>query len=137
MTIACRIGAMDTLATATPRVPERIVVVDDHTELADTLAEILRLDGFDVRTAADGESALAVIADHGPICVLTDVDMPKLNGFELAKRLRERYGDDMVLIAITGWGTSNDRVSAAFDVFNHCLRKPVDLELVRKILRAG
>ena len=116
--------------------PEPIVVVDDHAELANTLAEILALDGFDVRTAADGESALAVIAEHKPICVLTDVDMPKLNGFELAKRLREIYNDDMVLIAITGWGDKDDCVSAAFDVFNHCLRKPVDLELVRKILRA-
>ncbi len=114
---------------------DRIVVVDDNTELAETLADLLALDGFDVRIACDGESALDVIAEHGPICVLTDVDMPKLNGFELAKRLRERYGDDMVLIAITGWGASNDRISPPFDVFNHCLRKPVELHTVRQILR--
>jgi DNA-binding response OmpR family regulator len=114
---------------------DRIVVVDDHAELADTLAEVLALDGFDVRTAADGERALAVIAEHTPLCVITDVDMPKLNGFELAERLRERYGAELVLIAITGWGESDDRVSAVFDVFNHCLRKPVDLQVLRKILR--
>jgi DNA-binding response OmpR family regulator len=116
-------------------VADRIVVVDDHAELADTLAEILALDGFDVRTAADGERALAVIAEHTPLCVITDVDMPKLNGFELAGRLRQRYGADLVLIAITGWGEDDDRVSAVFDVFNHCLRKPVDLQTLRKILR--
>ena len=116
---------------------DRIVVVDDHLELAETLAEILSLDGFDVRTAADGQSALAVIAEHTPICVLTDVDMPKLNGFELAKRLRERYGQDMVLIAITGWGDSNDRFLPSFGVFDHCLRKPIKLDAVRKILRPG
>jgi DNA-binding response OmpR family regulator len=114
---------------------DRIVVVDDHAELADTLAEILILDGFDVRTAANGERALAVIAEHTPLCVITDVDMPKLNGFELAKRLRERYGAELVLIAITGWGESDDRVSAVFDVFDHCLRKPVDLQMLRTILR--
>jgi DNA-binding response OmpR family regulator len=114
---------------------DRIVVVDDHTELADTLAEILSLDGFDVRTAGDGESALAVIAEHTPICVLTDVDMPKLNGFELAKRVRERHGDDIVLIAITGWGDRNDRIAPSYAVFSHVLRKPVDLDAVRKILQ--
>jgi CheY-like chemotaxis protein len=114
---------------------DRIVVVDDQPEFAETLAEILTFDGFDVRIAGDGESALDVIAEHVPICVLTDVDMPKLNGFELAKRLRERYGDDLLLIAITGWGESNDRISRPFDVFNHCLRKPVELHTVRQILR--
>ena len=114
---------------------ERIVVVDDHAELAGTLAEVLGLDGFDVRTAADGESALAVIAEHQPICVLTDVDMPRMNGFELVRRLRELYASDIVLIAITGWGTDNDRVAKEFDVFDHCLRKPIDLAFLRKILR--
>jgi DNA-binding response OmpR family regulator len=114
---------------------ERIVVVDDHAELAGTLAEVLGLDGFDVRTAADGASALAVIAEHQPICVLTDVDMPGMNGFELVRRLRERYGSDMVLIAITGWGTENDRVAKEFDAFDHCLRKPIDLAFLRDLLR--
>ena len=116
-------------------VRDRIVVVDDHAESATTLAEILSLDGFDVRTAFDGENALAVIAEHSPICVLTDINMPKLNGFELAKRLRESYDNDIVLIAITGWGNHDDRVSRPYDVFSHTLRKPLDIEAVRKILR--
>ncbi len=114
---------------------ERIVVVDDHAELADTLAEVLRLDGFDVRTAADGASALDVIAEHNPICVLTDVDMPGMNGFELVQRLRELYGSDIVLIAITGWGDSDPRVAKQFDAFDHCLRKPIDLAFLRNLLR--
>jgi CheY-like chemotaxis protein len=114
---------------------ERIVVVDDHAELAGTLAEVLGLDGFDVRTAADGASALAVIAEHQPICVLTDVDMPGMNGFELVQRLRELYGSDIVLIAITGWGKDSDCIAEPFDAFDHCLRKPIDLAFLRQLLR--
>jgi CheY-like chemotaxis protein len=113
---------------------ERIVVVDDHAELAGTLAEVLGLDGFDVRTAADGATALAVIAEHKPICVLTDVDMPGMNGFELVQRLRKLYGTDMVLIAITGWSASDVRIAKEFDVFDHCLTKPIDLAFLRKLL---
>lgn len=116
---------------------ERIVVVDDHAELAGTLSEMLALDGFDVRTAADGVSALAVIAEHKPICVLTDVDMPGMNGFELVRRLRDLYGSDIVLIAITGWGQPDDRAAKQYDNFDHCLRKPIDLEQLRKLLGAG
>ena len=115
---------------------ERIVVVDDHAELADTLAEVLELDGFNVRTAPDGASALAVIEAHNPICVLADIDMPGMNGFDLVKRLRERYGSDMVLIAITGWKAGDPRVAPEFADFDHCLRKPVDLQELRGILRA-
>ncbi len=116
---------------------ERIVVVDDHAELAGTLAEVLTLDGFDVRTAADGDTALAVIAEHKPICVLTDIDMPGMNGFELVRRLRELYDSDIVLIAITGWGAKDNRLAKEFDVFDHTLRKPIDLAFLRQLLQPG
>jgi DNA-binding response OmpR family regulator len=114
---------------------ERIVVVDDHAELAGTLAEVLTLDGFDVRTAANGDAALAVIAEHNPICVLTDIDMPGMNGFELVRRLRELYESDMVFIAITGWGTTDARIAKEFDAFDYTLRKPIDLAFLRQLLR--
>ncbi len=116
---------------------ERIVVVDDHHELAGTLAEVLTADGFDVRTATDGDTALAVIAEHKPICVLTDIDMPGMTGFELVRRLRELYDSDIVLIAITGWGTSDVRVAKEFDAFDYTLTKPIDLAFLRQLLRPG
>lgn len=116
---------------------ERIVVVDDHAELAGTLAEVLTLDGFDVRTAASGDEALAVIAEHQPICVLTDIDMPGMNGFELVRRLRELYDSDIVLIAITGWGEKDARIAKEFDAFDHTLAKPIDLAFLRKLLRSA
>ena len=114
---------------------ERVVVVDDHAELAGTLAEVLSLDGFDVRTASDGDTALTVIAEHKPLCVLTDIDMPGMSGFELVRRLRDLYESDIVLIAITGWGTKDDRVAKEFDAFDYTLRKPIDLAFLRKLLR--
>jgi CheY-like chemotaxis protein len=116
---------------------ERIVVVDDHAELAGTLAEVLTLDGFDVRTAASGDAALAVIAEHKPICVLTDIDMPGMNGFELVRRLRALYGSDIVFIAITGWGTDDSRTAKEFDAFDYTLRKPIDLSVLRQLLSKG
>jgi DNA-binding response OmpR family regulator len=116
---------------------ERIVVVDDHAELVETLAQVLALDGFAVRTAPDGASALAVIEEHNPICVLVDIDMPGMNGFDLVKHLRERHGSDMVLIAITGWGGGDARLAAEFEAFDHVLCKPVDLQELREMLSAS
>jgi CheY-like chemotaxis protein len=119
-----------------PNTGERIVVVDDQDDIVAVLAEALSLDGFDVRTAHDGASALEAIAEHLPLCVLTDVNMPGIDGFELARRLRALYGSELVLIAVTGWGDRNDRASEEYADFDHCLRKPVDLDQVRRILRA-
>jgi len=114
---------------------ERVVVVDDLADAAEVLAQTLRYEGYDVRTAADGVMALEVVARHVPLCVLMDVDMPRMDGFELARRLREIYGSDMVLIAVTGWGDSGDHAGARYACFDHCLSKPVDLEKLRTILR--
>jgi DNA-binding response OmpR family regulator len=116
---------------------ERIVIVDDDEAAARTLARALAMDGFDVRTADGGASALSVIADHAPLCVLTDVGMPGMDGFELARRLRADYGSDLVLIAVTGWGDPDDRAAPLFADFDLCLRKPVDLKQLRNILLPG
>lgn len=112
----------------------RVVVVDDAIDAAETLAEALRLDGYTVWIAGDGREALDVIESCSPHCVLLDVDMPGLDGSELSKRLRERYGDDVVLIAVTGWGVEDERVASTFDRVDHYLRKPFDPVVLRKLL---
>ncbi len=114
--------------------PVRVIVVDDVVDAADTLAMLLELDGYSVRTAYDGRQALGKIADFEPHCVLFDIDMPGMDGFELSKQVRERHGDDIVLIAVTARGHEDPRVAGAFTVADHYLIKPVDTARLRKLL---
>lgn len=114
----------------------RVVVVDDAKDAAEALACHLELDGYVVRVAHDGEQALEVIAEFKPHCVLLDIDMPGMDGCELSRRLRERYQDDIVLIAVTGWGEDNQRVAESFVRVDHHLRKPLDPKVLRKVLPA-
>jgi len=113
----------------------RVVVVDDVSEAADALASALESDGYTVMTACDGERALALVDEFQPHCVLLDIDMPGMSGHEVASRLRVLHGSDIVLVAVTGWGKADDRVSHAFVDFDYYLRKPFDPAALRKVLR--
>ena len=112
----------------------RVLVVDDLRDAAETMAAALALQGFDTRTAFDGAEALAVADDYRPHVVLLDVNMPGMDGCELSRLLRQRYGDDMVLIAMTGWDAGDERVATTFDRVDHYFRKPVDPAALRKVL---
>ena len=112
----------------------RVVVVDDVADITEALAYVLEQDGYKVWVAHDGIEALALIEQHQPHCVLFDIDMPSLDGSELSKRLRERYGDDLVLVAMTGWSQKDPRVAEAFARVDHYLQKPVDPAVLRKVL---
>lgn len=112
----------------------RVVVVDDVGDEAEALALALSLDGYEVRTAHDGLAALDLVAEFSPHCVLLDIDMPGLNGCELSRRLRDRHGDDLVLIAVSGWGHEDLRLSKDFECIDHYLRKPFDAERLKRLL---
>lgn len=112
----------------------RVVVVDDHVDGAESLAELLTLTGYCVRTAHDGVEALALIDEFEPMCVLFDIKMPGIDGAELSKRLRAKYGDDKVLIAITGAPEDDRQVAEAFARVDHYLQKPIDLAKLQIIL---
>ncbi|MEO8526353.1 MAG: response regulator [Caldimonas sp.] len=112
----------------------RVVVADDVADIAEALACGLEQDGYKVWIAHDGVEALALIEEHKPHCVLFDINMPGLDGSELSKLLRDRYGDDLVLVAITGWSDTDPRVAEAFARVDHYLRKPIDLAALRKLL---
>lgn len=112
----------------------RVLVVDDVQDAAEALACALQADGYTVLTAHDGATALSLIETFLPHCVLLDIDMPTMGGHELASRLRLRFGDAVVLIAVTGWGRADDRFSQAFELFDHYLRKPFDTAVLHKIL---
>ena len=112
----------------------RVVVIDDAIDAAEALALSLEFDGYDVRTAHNGVDALALIEAYRPHCVLLDIEMPLLDGCELSRRLRERYGDEIVLIAVTGWSEDNPRVAESFVRVDHYLRKPIQQQELEKIL---
>ena len=112
----------------------RVLVVDDVPDSADMLAIVLEMDGYMVRTVNSAEEALRLIDEFSPLCALVDIHMPGIDGHELAQQLRSRYGGDMVLVAVTGAGSIDDRISDSFSHFDHYLRKPVDLKLLRQLM---
>lgn len=112
----------------------RVVVVDDHPDAADMLAAALEVEGYKVRSCGGGVQALALIAEFRPQLVLLDVDMPGMDGSELTRRLRELYGDEIVLLAISGRDPDDERVGRTFEQVDHYFRKPVDLAVLRKII---
>lgn len=114
----------------------RVLVVDDDTDVAQALAGLLELDGYRVRVGHDGRSALQLVRDFDPHCVLLDIDMPGVDGNMLSQQLREQFGDDVVLVAVTGWSEDDGRVAATFARVDHYLQKPIDGAQLRKVLPA-
>jgi len=105
----------------------RVVVVDDHVDGAESLAELLTLNGYCVKTAHDGIEAWTLIEEFQPLCVLFDINMPGMDGAELSKRMRASYGNDVVLIAITGAPEDDLHVAETFARVDYYLQKPIDL----------
>jgi PAS domain S-box-containing protein len=113
----------------------RILVVDDNEDGAESLSLLLELMGNQVRTAHDGLAAVESAAEFAPHVVLLDLGLPKLNGYEAARRIRALAGGaDMLLIALTGWGSAVDRQRSRAAGFDHHLVKPVDMAALRQIL---
>jgi PAS domain S-box-containing protein len=126
------------LALARPNTPfagQRILVVDDNRDAADTLGLLLEADGADVRVVYDGRAALAMAETFMPSSVLLDIGMPGMDGYEVARRLRqdERFAS-LRIVALTGWGQDSDRRQTRNRGFTHHLTKPVSLEDLHKIL---
>jgi len=115
--------------------PRRVLVVDDNLDAAEGLAMLLSLRGHDVATAYDGPSAIEQARRLTPDVVLLDIGLPRLDGFEVARRLREEHaGKPMLLVALTGYGQERDRVRAREAGFDHHLLKPVRLEMLEQLL---
>ena len=122
--------------TPTPR-RFRILVVDDNHDSALSLAMMLSIMGHETRTAHDGESAVEAAETFLPEVVLLDIGLPKLNGYEVAQRIRERpWGASMFLIAVTGWGQDEDRQRSSEVGLNVHMVKPVEPSELEKLLAA-
>jgi CheY-like chemotaxis protein/two-component sensor histidine kinase len=111
------------------RMPIRrnILIADDNQDALESLALMLRMEGHEVICASDGEEALALADQKRPEIVVLDVGMPKLDGCEVARRIRaESWGRGAVLVALTGWGQDVDRKRSKDAGFDVHLVKPVD-----------
>ena len=118
-----------------PSVPRRILVVDDNRDSADSLSMLLELNGHELRTAYDGIEAVEAVAAFQPDIVLLDLGMPRLNGYEAARRIREQQGHKApLLVALTGWGQDHDRRRTEEAGFDFHLIKPVELAALTKLL---
>jgi PAS domain S-box-containing protein len=116
----------------------RILVADDLPDSVDSLEIMLRLMGHDIQTAHDGLEAVQAAATFRPDVVLLDIGMPKMNGYEAARCIREQpWGQDIFLVALTGWGQEEDKQRARAAGFDHHLTKPVDPEELLQLLTAG
>ena len=113
----------------------RILVVDDNHDSALSLAMMLSIMGHDTRTAHDGESAVATAESFLPEVILLDIGLPKLNGYEVAQRIREQeWGKSMFLIAVTGWGQEEDRQRSSEVGLNVHMVKPVEPAALERLL---
>ncbi|MGI8981071.1 MAG: MEDS domain-containing protein [Pirellulaceae bacterium] len=126
-------------AAPSATVPKRrILVVDDNKDSADTLSTLLRIKGHDVRTAGDGLQAIDVASEFSPEVILMDVGMPKMNGYDATRRIRQLPGgQDVFVIALTGWGQENDVQRSADAGCSAHLVKPVDLAALELLLIRG
>ena len=104
----------------------RILVADDERDAVSMLELILRDEGHEVHSVYDGQEVLEAVRSFQPDVVLLDIGMPKLTGYEVARRLRERYGAALLLIAVTGWKQGSDRILAQLAGFDHHLAKPYE-----------
>jgi PAS domain S-box-containing protein len=115
--------------------PLRVLVVDDNVDTAGSLAMLLQAVGHDVRTAHDGPQALKAALDYRPNVVLLDIGLPGLNGYEVAKQIRQDpVLQNVVLVAMTGYGQETDRQCSQEAGFDHHLVKPARFEEIQKIL---
>jgi signal transduction histidine kinase len=123
------------LPTGRRAAPRRILVVDDNHDAAESLAALLELHGHEVQTVHDGQEAVEAAARLQPDVVLLDIGLPKLDGHQAARRIREQQGKrDMLLVAVTGWGQEEDRRLSKESGFSAHLVKPVTLDALTKLL---
>lgn len=115
----------------------RILVVDDNADAAGTLAMLLKMQGHEVHTAADGEEALEQARTREPDIIFMDLGMPRLDGIEAARRIRALpQCREVRIVALTGWGQDADRRRTREAGMDHHLTKPVSLEALQSLLGA-
>jgi PAS domain S-box-containing protein len=118
-----------------PAAPKRILVVDDNRDSAEMLRALLEIGGNTVQTAYDGEEALAEAERVRPDAILLDIGLPRMNGYDVCRRLREQpWGRHMLIVAQTGWGQDQDLRRSTEAGFDAHFTKPIDDEALLALL---
>jgi CheY-like chemotaxis protein len=122
-------------AEAAPVATGRVLVVDDNVDAATTLAAMLAMSGYETEVTHDGVSAVAMAASDAPAAILLDIGLPDMNGYEVCRAIRDQpYGHDVRIVAVTGWGSVEDRARSAEAGFDAHLVKPVSPSTVLQTL---
>jgi CheY-like chemotaxis protein len=115
----------------------RVLIAEDDVAIADSMSTMLRMMGHEVQAVADGEQALDTAARWRPDVILLDIGMPRLDGYDTARQIREHsWGKHIALIALTGWGHADDRKKALTAGFDQHFAKPVDPKDLAQYLAA-
>jgi PAS domain S-box-containing protein len=116
----------------------RVLVVDDNDDSAQTMAMMLQLEGHRAKVAHDGRAALDVAREFKPHVVLLDIGLPEMDGFDVARRMRETPDlADTMLVAMTGYGQEEDRRRTSQAGFAHHLVKPIDPEALKRVIASA
>lgn len=120
---------------APPQAALRVLVADDNPDALESLALLLEVCGHEVRKASDGAETLQAVTAWRPDVALLDIGMPVLDGYEVARRIRsEPWGKQLFMVAVSGWGQSEDRQRATEAGFDLHFRKPIGLPILEGIL---
>jgi CheY-like chemotaxis protein len=115
----------------------RVLLVDDNADSTEPLSLLLQTKGHETRVSADGADAIAVAELFRPDCVVMDLGLPRMDGYEVARQLRlQPYGRRIVLVALTGWAGKEVRSKAAEAGFDYHLVKPVNWEELERIVES-
>jgi two-component system CheB/CheR fusion protein len=129
---------VDSQSAAAVALPRRILIIDDNADASEALAMLLTIEGHQVETRPDGVSGLGAMATFSPEVVLLDIGLPGMDGYEVARGIRESGPRrNVILVAVTGYGLPADRLRSAEAGFDHHLTKPVDYEALIRLLDAG
>jgi len=133
-------SAVTAIPDATPPAAQnrgqRVLVVDDNTDAAASLAALLEMEDYEVCTAVDGEEAIEQARTFEPQIIFMDLAMPRLDGLEAARRIRALpHGEHVRIVALTGWGQEADRQRTRDAGMDHHLIKPVSLDALQTVLR--
>jgi signal transduction histidine kinase len=119
---------------ATQRLDRRVVIIDDNEDAANTMAMLIASLGGQPKVAYDGEQGIDAVVAHRPDVVLLDIGMQPLDGYETCRRLRQKVGRDVMIVALTGWGQLQDKARASAAGFDTHLTKPADPVRLRSLL---